>query len=118
LKTKKYRKPPGSEAELEKRVRETCQLNGWKRKKMSSPGTKGTLDDYMLKDGRHVWIELKMPGNKPSPLQWQEIEDIRNHLGEAWWCNTLEQVCAILGNYPGYPDDHPDEFPPQEEWLI
>lgn len=120
LKTKNYRKPPRNEAQLEERVRDTCKLNGIMRKKMSSPGSKGTLDDYFLTAGRHIWIELKMPGNTPSPLQWDEINDIRAHGGEAYWCNTLEQVCWILEHQP-YSLNHAMEtggLPEQLEWMM
>ena len=104
------------EAELEVKVRNWCKNNGWKRKKMSSPGSKGTLDDYFLKDGRHVWIELKVRKNTPSKLQWLEIRDIRLHGGESYWCNSLEQVAAILNNEG---DDVLEELlPPQEEWML
>ena len=102
-----------SEAKLEIAVRNWCKKNGWKRKKMSSPGSRGTLDDYFLKDERHVWIELKWLKNTPTKIQWQEINDIRQHGGEAYWANTLEQVVTILeakGAFTG--------LPPQEEWML
>lgn len=118
-----YRKPPKSEAQLEERVRDWCKDNGWKRKKMSSPGSKGTLDDYFIKDGRHVWIELKHGDNTPTELQWIEINDIRDHGGEAYWANELEQVVWILTtarsdieNYAAYGMDMP--IPLQEEWMV
>jgi hypothetical protein len=79
---------------------------------MSSPGSKGTLDDYFLKDGRHVWVELKVGKNTPSKLQWIEINDIRRNGGEAYWCNTLEQVVAILT------ENGQEPLPPQEEWML
>lgn len=108
------------EKDLEIKVRNWCKKNGWKRKKMSSPGVKGTLDDYFLKDGRHVWIELKVGNNTPTAHQWNEIEDLREHGGEAYWANSLEQVIFIL-------EDHDIEnkykvlrgmLPPQEEYLL
>lgn len=119
-----YRKPPKSEAQLEERVRDWCSDNGWKRKKMSSPGSKGTLDDYFIDGGRHVWIELKHGDNTPTGLQWIEIEDIRAHGGEAYWANSLEQVVHILcTNVPEFQGNEEwEEFigflPPQEEWML
>lgn len=110
---RKYRTPLKSEAQLEERVRDWCKDNGWKRKKMSSPGSKGTLDDYFLKDKRHVWIELKFGKNTPSKLQWMEINDIREHGGQAFWCNTLEQVISILTEDPEFTG-----MPPQHDWMM
>ena len=81
---------------------------------MSSPASKGTLDDYFLKGGRHVWIEMKVGSNKPTRLQWLEIEDIRAHGGEAHWANSLEQVTGILSKtYAPLAI-----LPPQEQWML
>lgn len=113
---RKYRKPPRNEAQLEERVRDWCKDNGWKRKKMSSPGSRGTLDDYFVKDGRHVWIEMKHGKNTPSGLQWKEIKDLRLHGSEAYWCNTLEQVVHVLNHEADFLVL--DELPPQEEWMM
>lgn len=114
---RKYRTPCKNEAALEVRVRDFCKDNGIKRKKMSSPGSKGTLDDYFIVAGRHVWIELKHGKNTPSALQWEEIYDIQAHGGEAYWANDLEQVITILmwqpGKWGGY-----ETLPPQEDWLL
>lgn len=115
LELKKYRTPCKNEAALEVRVRDFCKDNGIKRKKMSSPGTKGTLDDYFIVAGRHVWIELKHGNNTPSALQWEEIYDIRGHGGEAYWANDLQQVIYIL---LGEVEPYAEELPPQEDWLL
>lgn len=102
------------EAKLEQDVRKWCKANGWKRKKMSSPGSRGTLDDYFLKLARHVWIEMKTPGNTPTDMQWLEIEDLRDHGGEAYWCNSLSQVKGILTHAEGWYE----ALPPQEKWML
>lgn len=114
MKLRNYRKPPKNEAALEVRVRDFCKDNGIKRKKMSSPGSKGTLDDYFIIQGRHVWIELKYGKNTPSELQWIELAEIKDHGGEAYWANSLEQVIGVLTESAGW---HVD-LPPQEEWLL
>lgn len=102
------------EKTLEVKVRNWCKKNGWKRKKMSSPGSKGTLDDYFLRGGRHVWIELKVGKNKPTDLQWLEIYDIRKHGGEAYWANSLEQIIEVLSK----PFQMYTSLPPQEDWML
>lgn len=124
-KLRNYRTPPKNEAALEVRVRDFCKDNGIKRKKMSSPGSKGTLDDYFIVDvdgvARHVWVELKHGDNTPTGLQWDEINDIRAHQGEAYWANSLEQVILIL-TLEVYSDEDREFFydalPPQEEWAL
>lgn len=115
MKLRNYRTQPKNEAALEVRVRDFCKDNCIKRKKMSSPGSKGTLDDYFISQGRHVWIELKVGKNTPTALQWEEIEDIREHGGEAYWANSLEQVIGIL-TLPLV--EFLPLLPAQEEWLI
>lgn len=114
MKLRNYRKPQKNEAALEVRARDFCKDNGIKRKKMSSPGSKGTLDDYFIMDGRHVWIEMKHGKNTPSELQWDEIDDIREHGGEAYWCNCIEQVIAVLMKTPGWFES----LPPQDRWMM
>ncbi len=114
MKLRKYRTPPKNEAAMEVRVRDFCKDNGIKRKKMSSPGSKGTLDDHFISHGRSVWVELKHGKNTPSELQWIEIDDIRAHGGEAYWANSLEQVIGILTE----PEGWFEALPPQEEFLL
>jgi hypothetical protein len=115
MKLRKYRTQPKNEAALEVRVRDFCKDNGIKRKKMSSPGSKGTLDDYFISHGRHVWIELKHGKNTPSDLQWIEMAEIRDHGAEAYWANSLDQVIRILTKSPKW---WFKALPPQEEWLL
>lgn len=106
-----------SESKLEVKVRDWCKRNGWKRKKMSSPGVRGTLDDYFVKEGRHVWIEMKWLDNTPTKIQWDEIEDLREHGSESYWCNTLYQVIAIL-EAASTQEQLDAILPPQERWLM
>jgi hypothetical protein len=44
-----------------------------------------------------------------------EIYDIREHGGEAYWANDLEQVIQVLC---GTPEHAAEILPPQEDWLL
>jgi Holliday junction resolvase - archaeal type len=39
----------------------------------------GIPDLVVIKGGVHVWIELKMPGNKPTKIQEYEMSQMREH---------------------------------------
>lgn len=114
MKMRNYRKPPKNEAQLEERVRDWCKDNGIKRKKMSSPGSRATLDDLFHFDGKTLWIEMKHGKNTPTENQWDEIDDLREHGIEAYWANTLEQVVGVLTKSPGWYET----LPPQDRWAL
>ena len=46
--------------------------------------------------GVHVWIELKVRPNGPTPLQIYEIEQIRKAGGQAYVCYSVEAVLEVV----------------------
>jgi hypothetical protein len=57
---------------------------------------KGTPDIVMCWKGRVVWLEVKRPGQKPSPEQETFIFSWRNSGGEAYVVYSLEDVDKIV----------------------
>lgn len=89
-----------SEKKRETRVFRRARKEGWWCRKFTSPGYRGVADRLFLRDGRHVFIELKDDGEEPTPLQYERLKEVRDHGGEADWANTDERVWEILsGDY-------------------
>ena len=59
----------------EKEVRDACikwaKSKGWLhiRLHFGKGAARGWPDDVFIRDGRHVWVEFKRPGAKPTKLQ-------------------------------------------------
>jgi len=88
---------PEKEKDIEKRCCNIARDDGWKVRKNSSPHRRAALDHHFLKAGRHVDIEFKRPGCKPTDLQQDEIDDIIAHGGEAYWTDNVLEFKRILG---------------------
>lgn len=89
----------GLEKKLEKRCTDLAKTHGWYTRKWASPSSRGVPDRIFIKDGNVVFIEFKAPGNKPTMLQDHEIGLIKQHGGNATWCDSVEvfkQRLAIL----------------------
>lgn len=86
----------GLEKKLEKRCCDIARANGWWTRKFKSPANRGVPDRIFLKEGRVLFIEFKAPGNKPSPLQAQEITEILDHGGNAFWTDNIPDFKLLL----------------------
>ncbi len=82
------------EGRLTERIKDWLKQNGWFHiKHHGSPMSRaGVPDLYVLKNGRHVWMEIKVNANVASALQRKMIDDIRNHGGEAYVVRSLDDV--------------------------
>jgi hypothetical protein len=60
-------------------------------------GEPGNLDiSATLHDGRRMEIEVKRPGQKPTPEQWHRIHTLNSLGGVAFYVTDPEQVARIL----------------------
>jgi hypothetical protein len=50
----------------------------------------------ILKGGRTLGIEVKRPGEVPSEIQWQRINEINAAGGLAGWADSVEMALALL----------------------
>lgn len=78
------------EKDIEAQCREIAARNGCRLIKLVSPGNPGVPDRLLLMPGRHVVIEFKRPGKKPTELQsrWHDIFDAAGF--EVW--RTVDDV--------------------------
>jgi hypothetical protein len=86
----------GAEKKLEKRCTDLAKANGWYTRKWASPSHRGVPDRLFLKDGHWFAIEFKAPGNEPTPLQYDEIDQIQTHGGVAMWVDDVEGFKKLL----------------------
>jgi len=79
------------EAEFEARVVQYAELRGWEVVRFSAPlaaiRKKILLDLYMTHpvQKRAVWLELKREGEKPTPKQWEFMEQLARAGVEVQW---------------------------------
>lgn len=60
-------------------------------------GTHGESDiDGHRKDGRAIYLEVKIPGKRPRPDQLQFLEAMRNSGAIAGWCTSVEEAIRIV----------------------
>ena len=57
------------ERDVENKVCRMARMRGWTVLKFVSPGMRGMPDRLMLRHGAAVFIEFKAPGRKPTALQ-------------------------------------------------
>jgi hypothetical protein len=56
----------------------------------------GVPDISGVYEGRSVWCETKMPGNKPSPIQWYRIDQIRASGGFVVIAYSVSEALEML----------------------
>lgn len=87
------------ESAIEGPVCHVAELAGWFVRKLQYPGRRGAPDRMFIKGGRVVFIEFKRPGKIPvgETLQSRERDRIVAHGGEAYFVDSIEEACRILG---------------------
>jgi hypothetical protein len=84
------------ESNIESEIIDFAQVRGWWEAKFVSPGLRGVCDRIMLRRGRTVFIEVKRPGEEPTPQQKRRMMEIRAQGAEVYWVTSLEQARGIL----------------------
>lgn len=75
---------PYNETHLKKKIYQALKPFNCYHRKLSNPFRAGIPDYYLLYNGKSVWIEAKVLPNKLTPLQKQEIQEIRQSGGLAY----------------------------------
>ena len=85
------------EKELEKTIKKWCVKKNIMFIKFTPMGDKGWPDRIaILPNGKHVWIELKREGRKPSKLQHHRIQKLIDHNVMATWFDSAEEAISFL----------------------
>lgn len=86
------------ESDIQQTIKEYLQWHGWFVVKIhqSLGSYKGIADLYAIKDGRHVWIEVKTDTGKLSKAQEQFKKDIESHGGMCIVARDIEDVEMLV----------------------
>jgi len=88
------------EREIEKYLVKRVKELGGKAFKFVSPGNDGVPDRLVcLPGGRVLFVELKSPGKKPTPLQQMQMEFIRSLGFDVDWASSKADVDVLLRRY-------------------
>ena len=58
--------------------------------------TRGVQDIFCLREGVHIFIECKLPGKKPTPIQELKRSQIISHGGNAFVAYDMEDIYGII----------------------
>lgn len=86
----------GLEKKLEKRATDVAKAHGFHTRKWASPSSRGVPDRIFIKDGDTFFVEFKAPGNTPTKLQAHEINLIKQHGGNAFFIDNIDDFKARL----------------------
>lgn len=84
------------ESSIEKALVAYAKTRGIYTRKFSSPSHRGVPDRIFVCDGNVLFLELKVPGNKPSPLQQAELDTLNKQGANAGWTDNIEDGKAVL----------------------
>ena len=84
------------ESAVEKQICDWAKAQGIRTYKFISPGRKGVPDRMFMKDGIVSFLEVKRPGEKPTPLQYREIQQMLDQDVIAAWCDNVADGKFIL----------------------
>lgn len=87
---------PIRESKLERAVCKYARSRGWWETKFVSPGTRAVPDRLFIRRGCHVFIELKRPGEVPTPQQYRRHAEMRGYGAKVYWTDNLEEAQEIL----------------------
>lgn len=80
------------ESQIQAKITQKLKNNGWFVTKLIQTSTNGIPDLMAIKDGRVIFLEVKQPGKKASPLQDHQIEGLIRCGVEAMVVDKLEDI--------------------------
>ena len=86
------------ESDIQKAIKDYLQVHGYFVVKIhqSLGSYKGIADLYAIKNGRHMWVEVKTSRGKLSDWQKQFKYDIEQHGGFWTEARSVEDIASIL----------------------
>ena len=87
------------EKEIEKSLVKWAKAHGWLALKFTPFGDRGWPDRIFIKNGTHVWLELKREGFTPGPLQRYRHAQLMRHGAIVHGCDNLEEAKRLLTFY-------------------
>ena len=90
---------PIRESAIEAKVVRHCRANGYYCRKLSAIASNGMPDRMICHGGKVLFLELKRPGNKPTPLQEREMRLLTEAGMYATWCDSYEKAVEIMDDW-------------------
>ncbi|MDY7044055.1 VRR-NUC domain-containing protein [Virgibacillus sp. M23] len=85
------------ESDLEKRLKDKIEQLGGLCFKWVSPGRRGVPDRIcILPRGRTIFVEMKAPNGKLSPLQEKRIQELEKRKHEVYVLESKQKVDAFI----------------------
>lgn len=84
------------ESEIEQAAMEYAESRGWMQDKIMKTSRGSFPDRWLLRNGRTILIEFKAPDESPNPKQLKRHREIREHGGEVFVCDNLDDAKRIL----------------------
>lgn len=85
------------ESVIERDVTAEARALGWLVWKFTSPGLRGVPDRFFAKSGKVVFMEIKAPGEAPTPQQRKRHAELETAGIETHWVTSVFQAKTILG---------------------
>lgn len=92
----KFEPPKELESDIQSSIIDFAHVRGWFAVKITSPSRRGMPDVYAVRDGRHVWIEVKRKDEDARAQQAYVARLMRAHVCEVYCVDNLDQARAIL----------------------
>lgn len=90
------------ESQLEKRLKDKIEQLGGLCFKWVSPGRRGVPDRIcILPRGRTIFVEMKAPNGKLSPLQEKRIQELEKRKHEVYVLESKQQVDNFIKEIGG-----------------
>ena len=87
------------ESRLEKLLKDQIEFRGGLCLKFVSPGWGGAPDRIVIRRGRVVFVEMKAPGEKPTPLQHKRHSQIEQRGIPVVVLRSEEEVQRFVEEY-------------------
>ena len=84
------------ESDIERAITHAAAKLGWWQCKFVSPGLRAVPDRLFIRKGRHVFVEVKRPGEVPTAQQNKRHKEMRSFGAEVHWVDNLESAIEIL----------------------
>lgn len=92
------------ESAIEKKIVTFARQQGCLTFKFTSPGQKGVPDRcFISPHGNVLFLEIKAPGKKPTPLQFRVIEKLREQMTAAWWVYDAVKGIQMVADFLQHP---------------
>jgi hypothetical protein len=90
---------PVRESSIEAALVKFAKANGVLTYKFVSPSHRGVPDRLFVGNGTTLYLELKRPGEKPTPIQDREIKRLAEKMVPAFCVDNVEAGKALISDY-------------------